>query len=86
MFFDFGNLIFEQFTILSYVGKQLIQTQTLSCPPEIAQAQFMQAMQTIAEQKGRQVMTVEMRRPADCPAGYHYIRFSNYDDEGVFET
>ena len=60
MFFNFGfseptTVILEQ-----YIGNALVQSQQLSAPPEILQAQFMQLVQQVASQS--QPMKVKMVR------------------------
>ena len=63
MFFNFG--FFEPQTIIleQYIGNALVQSQQLSAPPEILQAQFMQLVQQVASQS--QPMKIRMVRYED---------------------
>ena len=63
MYFDFGfsepvTVVLEQ-----YIGNALVQSQQLSAPPEILQAQFMQLVQQVMSQS--QPMKIRMVRWED---------------------
>lgn len=63
MFFNFGlsepmGVLLEQ-----YIGNTLVQSQQLSAPPEILQAQFLQLVQQVASQS--QPMKIRMVRWED---------------------
>ena len=63
MFFNFG--FSEPMTVIleQYIGNALVQSQQLSAPPEILQAQFMQLVQQVASQS--QPMKIRMARYED---------------------
>lgn len=63
MFFNFG--LFESLTVTleQYIGNALVQSQQLSAPPEILQAQFMQLAEQVASQS--QPMKIKMVRWKD---------------------
>lgn len=50
-------------TLEQYIGNALVQSQQLSAPPEILQAQFMQLVQQVANQS--QPMKIRMVRYKD---------------------
>ena len=50
MFFNFGFSHPLTVTIEQYIGNTLVQSQQLSAPPEILQAQFLQLVQQVASQ------------------------------------
>ena len=60
MFFNFGFSEPITVTLEHYIGNALVQSQQLSAPPEILQAQFLQLIQQIASQS--QPMKVKMVR------------------------
>lgn len=64
MFFNFG--FSEPMTIIleQYIGNALVQSQQLSAPPEILQAQFMKLIQQVARQS--QPMKIRMVRYEDA--------------------
>lgn len=63
MFFNFGFSEPLTVTIEQYIGNALIQSQQLSAPPEILQAQFIQLVQQVASQS--QPMKIRMFRWED---------------------
>lgn len=60
MFFNFGFSEPLTITLEQYIGNALVQSQQLSAPPEILQAQFIQLVQQIASQS--QPMKIRMVR------------------------
>lgn len=60
MFFNFGFSESLTVTLEQYVGNALVQSQQLSAPPEILQAQFVQLVQQVARQS--QPMKIRMVR------------------------
>ena len=60
MFFNFGFSEPMTVTLEQYIGNALVQSQQLSAPPEILQAQFMQLVQQIANKS--QPMKIRMVR------------------------
>ena len=50
MFFNFGFSEPLTVTLEQYIGNALVQSQQLSAPPEILQAQFMQLVQQVTNQ------------------------------------
>lgn len=60
MFFNFGFSEPLTVTLEQYIGNALIQSQQLSAPPEILQAQFIQLVQQVANQS--QPMKIRMVR------------------------
>ena len=60
MFINFGLSEPITVTLEQYIGNALVQSQQLSAPPEILQAQFMQLVQQIANQS--QPMKIRMVR------------------------
>ena len=50
MFFNFGFSKPLTITLEQYIGNALVQSQHLSAPPEILQAQFLQLVQQVASQ------------------------------------
>lgn len=63
MFFNFGFSEPIAVTLEQYIGNALVQSQQLSAPPEILQAQFMQLVQQVASQS--QPMKIRMVRYED---------------------
>lgn len=63
MFFNFGFSEPLTVTLEQYIGNTLVQSQQLSAPPEILQAQFMQLIQQVASQS--QPMKIRMIRWED---------------------
>ena len=63
MFFNFGFSQPLTVTIEQYIGNSLVQSQQLSAPPEILQAQFIQLVQQVASQS--QPMKIRMVRYED---------------------
>lgn len=63
MFFNFGFSEHIAVTLEQYIGNALVQSQQLSAPPEILQAQFMQLVQQVASQS--QPMKIRMVRYED---------------------
>ena len=63
MFFNFGFSEPLTVTLEQYIGNALIQSQQLSAPPEILQAQFIQLVQQVASQS--QPMKIRMVRYED---------------------
>lgn len=63
MFFNFGFSEPIAVTLEQYIGNTLVQSQQLSAPPEILQAQFMQLVQQVASQS--QPMKIRMVRWKD---------------------
>ena len=63
MLFNFGFSEPTTVTIEQYIGNALVQSQQLSAPPEILQAQFMQLVQQVASQS--QPMKIRMVRWED---------------------
>lgn len=63
MFFNFGFSEPIAVTLEQYIGNALVQSQQLSAPPEILQAQFMQLIQQVASQS--QPMKIRMVRYED---------------------
>lgn len=63
MFFNFGFSEPLTITLEQYIGNALVQSQQLSAPPEILQAQFMQLAEQIASQS--QPMKIRMVRHKD---------------------
>lgn len=60
MFFNFGFSQPQTVTLEQYIGNALVNSQQLSAPPEILQAQFMQLVQQMARQS--QPMKIRMVR------------------------
>ena len=87
MFFNFG--FFEPLTVTleQYIGNALVQSQQLSAPPEIIQAQFMQLVQQVASQS--QPMKIRMVRWEDVWDNFDkewkkiecYVEFKNWKDD-----
>lgn len=71
MFFNFGLSESLTVTLEQYIGNALVQSQQLSAPPEILQAQFMQLVQQVASQS--QPMKIKMVRREDV--------WSQFDNE-----
>ena len=63
MFFNFGLSEPLTVTLEQYIGNALVQSQQLSAPPEILQAQFIQLVQQVASQS--QPMKIRMVRQED---------------------
>lgn len=63
MFFNFGFSEPLTVTLEQYIGNALVQSQQLSAPPEILQAQFIQLVQQVASQS--QPMKIRMVRHED---------------------
>ena len=63
MFFNFGLSEPLTVTLEQYIGNALVQSQQLSAPPEILQAQFIQLVQQVASQS--QPMKIRMVRWED---------------------
>ena len=64
MFFNFGFSEPLTVTLEQYIGNALVQSQQLSAPPEILQAQFMQLVQQVTNQS--QPMKIRMVRWEDA--------------------
>lgn len=60
MFFNFGLSEPTLVTIEQYIGNALVNSQQISAPPEILQAQFMQLVEQVASQS--QPMKIRMVR------------------------
>lgn len=63
MFFNFGFSEPLTVTLEQYIGNALVNSQQISAPPEILQAQFMQLVQQVANQS--QPMKIRMVRYED---------------------
>ena len=63
MFFNFGLSEPLTVTLEQYIGNALVQSQQLSAPPEILQAQFIQLVQQVASLS--QPMKIRMVRWED---------------------
>ena len=63
MFFNFGFPEPLTVTLEQYIGNALVQSQQLSAPPEILQAQFIQLVQQVMSQS--QPMKIRMVRWED---------------------
>ena len=63
MYFDFGFSDPVPVVLEQYIGNALVQSQQLSAPPEILQAQFLQLVQQVASQS--QPMKLRMIRWED---------------------
>ena len=63
MYFDFGFSEPVAVVLEQYIGNALVQSQQLSAPPEILQAQFMQLVQQVMSQS--QPMKIRMVRWED---------------------
>ena len=87
MFFNFGFSEPLTVTIEQYIGNTLVQSQQLSAPPEILQAQFLQLVQQIASQN--QPMKIRMVRWEDvwCQVDKEWkkmeldLMFQNWKDD-----
>lgn len=91
MFFNFGFSEPLTVTLEQYIGNALVNSQQLSAPPEILQAQFMQLVQQVARQS--QPMKIRMVRWEDVWSQFDqewkkiecYVEFQNWEDD-VDET
>mgnify|MGYP005765170743 FL=1 len=87
MFFNFGFSEPLTVTIEQYIGNTLVQSQQLSAPPEILQAQFLQLVQHVASQS--QPMKIRMVRWEDVWNKFdgewkkieYYVEFKNWKDD-----
>lgn len=89
MFFNFGFSEPLTVTLEQYIGNALVQSQQLSAPPEILQAQFIQLVQQVASQS--QPIKIRMVRLEDVWSQIDQewkkleldVMFQNWkDDEG----
>lgn len=87
MFFNFGFSEPLTVTLEQYIGNALVQSQQLSAPLEILQAQFMQLVQQVASQS--QSMKIRMVRWEDVWDKFEgewkkiecYVEFKNWKDD-----
>lgn len=87
MFFNFGFSESMDVLLEQYIGNALVQSQQLSAPPEILQAQFMQLVQQVASQS--QPMKIRMVRWEDVWDKFDgkwkkiecYVEFKNWKDD-----
>ena len=87
MFFNFGFSEPQAVTLEQYIGNALVQSQQLSAPPEILQAQFIQLVQQVASQS--QPMKIRMVRWEDVWDEFDgtwkkiecYVEFKNWKDD-----
>lgn len=87
MFFNFGFSEPIAVTLEQYIGNALVQSQQLSAPPEILQAQFMQLVQQVASQS--QPMKIRMVRWEDVWNQFdnewkkleYSVEFQNWKDD-----